>query len=98
VRLTRGVLGFSTQAYYAWLARPVSPREVEDAYLTNALVDAHTDDPEFGYRFLTDELEWAGGPGWGRPKVRDRLLDRTPLQAAPTPARPRQAHPRSSSS
>jgi transposase InsO family protein len=60
VRLTCGVLGFSTQAYYAWLAAPVSLREVEDAYLTNALVDAHGDDPEFGYRFLADELERAG--------------------------------------
>jgi putative transposase len=60
VRLTCGVLGFSTQGYYAWLASPVSGRDLEDAYLTNALVDAHTDDPEFGYRFLTDELERAG--------------------------------------
>ncbi len=60
VRLTCGVLGFSTQAYYAWLAHPVGARELEDAYLTNALVDAHGDDPEFGYRFLADELERAG--------------------------------------
>lgn len=60
VRLTCGVLGHSTQAYYAWLARPISDREMEDAYLTNALIDAHEDDPEFGYRFLTDELERAG--------------------------------------
>lgn len=60
VRLTCGVLGFSPQAYYAWLANPISQRELEDAYLTNALVDAHGDDPEFGYRFLADELERAG--------------------------------------
>ena len=60
VRLTCGVLGFTTQAYYAWLANPVSPRELEDAYLTNALIDAHGDDPAFGYRFLSDELERAG--------------------------------------
>jgi putative transposase len=60
VRLTCGVLGFSTQAYYAWLAKPVSQRDLEDAYLTNALLDAHGDDPEFGYRFLADELENAG--------------------------------------
>jgi putative transposase len=60
VRLTCGVLGFSTQAYYAWLAHRVGARELEDAYLTNALVDAHGDDPEFGYRFLADELERAG--------------------------------------
>lgn len=60
VRLTCGVLGHSRQAYYAWLAAPVSDRELEDAYLTNALIDAHGDDPEFGYRFLADELERAG--------------------------------------
>lgn len=60
VRLTCGVLGFTTQAYYAWVANPVSPRELEDAYLTNALIDAHGDDPAFGYRFLSDELERAG--------------------------------------
>jgi len=29
-------------------------------YLTNELIDAHGDDPEFGYRFLTDELERGG--------------------------------------
>jgi transposase InsO family protein len=60
VRLTCGVLGFSRQAYYAWLADPISQREREDAYLTNALIDAHGDDPEFGYRFLADELERDG--------------------------------------
>ena len=60
VRLTCGVLGFSTQAYYAWLTNPISRRDLEDAYLTNALVDAHGDDPAFGYRFLADELERVG--------------------------------------
>ena len=60
VRLTCGVLSHSRQAYYAWLAAPVGRRELEDAYLTNALIDAHDDDPEFGYRFLVDELELAG--------------------------------------
>jgi hypothetical protein len=60
VRLTCGVLGHSAQAYYAWLAAPVSQRDLEDAYLTNALIDAHGDDPEFGYRLLADELDRAG--------------------------------------
>jgi putative transposase len=60
VRLTCGVLGHSTQAYYAWLRQPISDRDLEDAYLTNALVDAYEDDPEFGYRLLADELERAG--------------------------------------
>jgi len=60
VRLTCGVLNHSTQAYYAWLAKPVSQRDLNDAYLTNALIDAHGDDPEFGYRLLADELERLG--------------------------------------
>jgi len=60
VRLTCGVLGFSTQAFYKWQARPCSQRDLDDAHLTNALVDLHEGDPEFGYRFLTDELQAAG--------------------------------------
>jgi hypothetical protein len=60
VRLTCGVLGFTAQSYYAWLANPVSHRDLEDAHLTNALIDAHEDDPAFGYRFLSDELQRAG--------------------------------------
>src|SRR5581483_3645258 len=31
-----------------------------EAYLANALFDAHRDDPEFGYRFLADEARAAG--------------------------------------
>ena len=60
VRLTCGVLGHSAQAYYAWTAAPISQRDLEDAYLTNALIDAHGEDPEFGYRFLADEVAGAG--------------------------------------
>ena len=60
VRLTCGVLGFSTQAYYKWRASPVCERDLDDAHLTNAIVDVHGDDPEFGYRFIADELEAAG--------------------------------------
>ena len=32
----------------------------DDAHLANAIVDIHADDPEFGYRFIADELERAG--------------------------------------
>lgn len=60
VRLTCGVLGFSAQAFYKWRARPCSEREWADAHLTNVIVDVHGDDPEFGYRFITDELHRAG--------------------------------------
>ncbi len=60
VRLTCGVLGFSTQAFYKWRANPCSDRDLDDAYVTNAIVDVHGDDPEFGYRFIADELAQAG--------------------------------------
>jgi transposase InsO family protein len=54
------VLGFSTQAFYKWRARPVSDRDWSDAHTTNVIVDVHADDPEFGYRFIADELEAVG--------------------------------------
>lgn len=60
VKMTCGVLGFSTQAFYKWRSKPCSDRDLDDAHLTNTLVDLHGDDPEFGYRFLADELEAAG--------------------------------------
>ena len=60
VRLACGVLGFSPQAFYRWRARPVCDRDWDDAHLTNAMVDIHADDPEFGYRFIADELQAAG--------------------------------------
>jgi putative transposase len=56
VAVTCRVLGFSKQAFYAWCKDPVSRRDWDDAHLINAAVDIHHDDPEFGYRFITDEL------------------------------------------
>ena len=43
VRLTCGVLGFSSQAFYKWRSRPCSDRDWYDAHLTNAIVDVHGD-------------------------------------------------------
>jgi transposase InsO family protein len=60
VRLTCGVLGFSTQAFYKWQRDPISDRDWDDAHLVNTIKDVHADDPEFGYRFVADELESAG--------------------------------------
>ncbi len=60
VRLTCGVLGFSPQAFYKWQAQPVCQRDLDDAHLVNVIRDVHEDDPEFGYRFISDELERAG--------------------------------------
>jgi putative transposase len=54
------VLGFSKQAYYQWVKQPLSKREAEDAHLIGVLRDLHTEDPEFGYRFLADELHALG--------------------------------------
>jgi putative transposase len=60
VRLTCGVLGFSRQAFYKWQARPVCDRDWDDAHLTDAIIDVHADEPEFGYRFIADELGRVG--------------------------------------
>ena len=60
VVLTCQVLGFSKQGYFRWRARPVCERDLSDAYLINAALDIHHDDPTFGYRFISDELGDAG--------------------------------------
>lgn len=60
VAVTCRVLGFSKQAFFKWRAAPVSKRDWDDAQLTNAAIDAHNDDPPFGYRFIADEIREAG--------------------------------------
>ena len=60
VTVTCRVLGFSTQAFYAWKQQPVSERDLVDAYALNAAWEVHADDPGFGYRFIADELADAG--------------------------------------
>jgi putative transposase len=60
VAVTCRVLKLSRQPYYRWLKDPVADSELAEAYLANALFDAHVDDPEFGYRFLADEARAAG--------------------------------------
>ena len=54
------VLGFSPQGFYKWRKDPCSDRDRADAELVNAILDIHYDDPEFGYRFITDELLMLG--------------------------------------
>ena len=54
------VLGFSKQAFFKWRKNPVPQRDWDDAHLTDAAIDAHRDDPGFGYRFIADELREAG--------------------------------------
>ena len=60
VTVTCRVLKIARQPYYRWLAEPISDVDLDDAWLTNAVFDAHRDDPEFGYRFLADEVRQAG--------------------------------------
>ena len=60
VAVTCRVLGFSKQAFFKWRRQPVTDRDWSDAHLINAAIDIHHDDPEFGYRFITDELAEAG--------------------------------------
>ncbi len=43
-------------AYYRWLNTPFTDGQLDEAWLANAIFDAHRDDPEFGYRFLADEV------------------------------------------
>jgi putative transposase len=56
VTVTCRVLGLARQPYYRWLESPITDGQLTEAYLANAIHDAHVDDPEFGYRFLADEV------------------------------------------
>lgn len=60
------VLKLARRPYYRWLACPVTDRDLDQAWLANALFDAHRDDPEFGYRLLADEVRAAGHTGCDR--------------------------------
>ena len=61
IAVTCRVLGFSKQAFFKWRANPVSQRDWDNAHLTNAAIDLHRDDPAFGYRFISDEIEAEAG-------------------------------------
>jgi len=62
VTVTCRVLKLARQPYYRWLAAPVTDAELKEPCRANALFDVHTDDPEFGCRFLLDEAHDAGKP------------------------------------
>ena len=99
VAVTCRVLRFSKQAFSQWRANPVSQRDWDDAHLINAAIDIHHDDPEFGYRFITDELAGVGITASrnrvNRRCTQQRLSAATPANAACTarqatgPRRPR---------
>ncbi len=50
VTVTCRVLRLCRQQYYRWLRQPVTDRQLDEAWLANAIFDAHRDDPGFGYR------------------------------------------------
>ncbi|MGO2556174.1 MAG: IS3 family transposase [Brevibacterium aurantiacum] len=60
VAVSLRVLKLSRQPYYRWLKHQVTDAELVEAYRANALLDAHRDDPEYGYRFLLGEAAEAG--------------------------------------
>ena len=62
------VLGLARQPFYRWLTCPFTDAQLDEAHLANAIFDAHRDDPEFGYRFLADEIRRE------YPEVSDRVV------------------------
>jgi putative transposase len=91
VAVTCRVLGFSKQAFYKWRAKPVSDRDYDDAHLLNAAIEVHHDDPEFGYRFIADEL---AVKGWQASRNRvNRLCTLQKLWSVPARKRGRHRRP-----
>jgi putative transposase len=62
------VLGLARAPFYRWLESPFTDAQLDEAWLANAIFDAHRDDPEFGYRFLADEIRH------DHPTVSDRVV------------------------
>lgn len=60
VAVSLRVLKLSRQPYYRWRKQQVINAELIEAYRANALLDAHVDDPEYGYRLLVYEAADAG--------------------------------------
>ena len=58
--VTCRVLNLCRQQSYRWRAEPITDRELTQAYVANAIFDAHRDDPEFGHRFLAVEIRDGG--------------------------------------
>jgi len=59
VTVTCRVLKLCRAQYYRWVDQPITDAQLDEAWLANAIFDAHQDDPEFGYRFLADEVRLA---------------------------------------
>ena len=83
VAVTCRVLGFSKQAFDKWKANPVTTSDYEWAYLINAALDAHADDPEFGYRFIAAVHRRRGSGKKAGPPVHDDHVQRVFTADAP---------------
>ena len=55
VALSLRFLKLSRAPHDRWRNQQVTKTELIETYRANALLDAHRDDPEFGYRFMIDE-------------------------------------------
>lgn len=60
VTVTCGVLKLVRQDYYRWRSEPVGPAARLRAHRVAALVAAHIDDPQAGYRVLADDVSAKG--------------------------------------
>lgn len=56
VAVSLRALKLSRQPYYRWRKQQVTNAELIEACRANALLDAHVDDPEYGYRLLAGEV------------------------------------------
>lgn len=56
VAIAARVLGFSRQAFYQWVSSTLSAREKQETEMFQAIRQIHAEDPEFGYRFIAEEL------------------------------------------
>jgi len=94
VAVTCRVLGFSKQGFYQWRKDPVTQRDWDDAALINAALDVHHDDPEFGYRLISDELRDLGhrasenrvGRLCGQQRIYSAFAKKKGLRGRPGPA------------
>lgn len=60
VAVTCRVLKLHRRHYYAWLVQPVTAAELDETTWRTRSFDADRDHPEFGDRFLADEVHDAG--------------------------------------
>jgi putative transposase len=74
------VMRVSTSGFYAWLADPVSGRDLDDAYLTNTIVDIHrASRGSYGSPRVHAELRLGEGIHCSRKRV-ERLMRQARLQ------------------